>query len=822
MLSRWLLASEWREHPLRMAIAILAIALGVALGYAIDLINRAAVEEFSAGVKSLSGQSELQVRASLDHFDEKIFPLLVRHPLVANAYPILETRETPPGQTQSLTLLGIDALRAGGSDLVGTPQPGQWHDLLAEDSLFLSPAAQSWLKLSPGQSVDWGGHHWRIAGGVANARPGQRIGIIDIASAQWRSNHLGQLSRIELRLVPGLSDAARKAARQQLAAFLQPYGQFSITELEQREQRASNLSRAYRVNLSLLALIALLTGAFLVFSNQALSVIRRRAQFALLRVLGWQRSQLLWQIVLEGGLLGLLGALAGIGIGYALADFAVRHFGADLGAGYFADSGVHLQFQLWPASFFALLGLLVALAGAALPAWHSAQLPAAASLKAGEASISPLRRPYWALASLLLAALFSQLPPVSELPLFAYLAIGLLLIGSITLLPHLCQSLFSRLLRWQVPHPLHTLALARLANHPGQASIALAGLLASFSLMVSMAIMVHSFRGSLDQWLQQVLPADLYLRAHSPLDPAQQQKLKALPALASFDAQRSQSLTLDANRAPVVLLARALQQQALVASLPTAQIRPDLVPIQVSEAMPDLYGYTLGKIVRLPLGKQLVSCQIVGIWRDYARQFGSIIVDGQRYRQLSGDLLANEAAMQVKPGYTVAMAINQIRALPFGNQVDLAEPGFLRQISLQIFDRSFAVTWVLEAIAIMIGLFGVATSFSAQTLARSTEFGMLRHLGYQRRQILQLLALEGAWLGGLGVLGGFVVGFGISLILVFIVNPQSFHWHMQMALPWPLLSAMALLLASTASLTALFAARHAVAKDALLAVREDW
>lgn len=819
MLARWLLSGEWREHPLRIAISVLAIALGVALGYAIDLINRAAVDEFAQGVKSLSGQSELQVKSALDTFDESIFPLLARHPLVANAYPVLELRETPPGQPHSLTLLGIDVLRAGGSDLIGMPQAGQWRDALAEDSLFLSPAAQNWLQLTPGQTLNWRGHPFRIAGGVANARPGQRIGILDLASAQWRFDRLGQLSRIELRLAPGVE---RKAARAQLTEFLKPYGVFNLTELEQREQRAGNLSRAYRVNLSMLALIALLTGAFLVFSNQALSVIQRRAQFALLRVMGWQRRQLFGQIALEGGLPGLFGALAGIGLGYALASFAVRHFGADLGAGYFADSGVKLHFEWLPALCFAALGLLVALAGAALPAWHSAQLPPAASLKAGEASIKPLGRPYLALAALLLALPLSLLPAVADLPLFAYLAIGLLLVGSIALLPHLCQALFGRLLAWQRPHPLYTLALARLTNHPGQAGIALAGLVASFGLMVSMAIMVHSFRGSLDQWLEQVLPADLYLRAHGTLDASAQQQLASLPAIARFEPQRSQNLTLDPNRAPVALLARSLQQQALIERLPAEQIQPNLVPIQVSEAMPDLYGYTLGKVVTLPLGGKPVACQIVGIWRDYARQFGSIIVDGQRYRQLTGDMLANEAALAVNPGFTVAMAINQIRALPFGAQLDLAEPGTLRRISLQIFDRSFAVTWVLEAIAILIGLFGVATSFSAQTLARSTEFGMLRHLGYQRDQILRLLALEGAWLGGLGVLGGFVLGLAISLILVFIVNPQSFHWHMQIALPWQLLGGMALVLAASASLTALFAARQAVAKDALLAVREDW
>ncbi len=140
----------------------------------------------------------------------------------------------------------------------------------------------------------------------------------------------------------------------------------------------------------------------------------------------------------------------------------------------------------------------------------------------------------------------------------------------------------------------------------------------------------------------------------------------------------------------------------------------------------------------------------------------------------------------------------------------------------RIFDRSFAITYLLEAVAILIGLFGVASNFSAQTLARTREFGMLRRLGYGRGQILRLLALEGGWLGLLGISCGFVLGYGISLILVFIINPQSFHWRMDLAVPWRLLGSIALGLWLASAATALLAGRHAISTSALRAVKEDW
>jgi putative ABC transport system permease protein len=151
-----------------------------------------------------------------------------------------------------------------------------------------------------------------------------------------------------------------------------------------------------------------------------------------------------------------------------------------------------------------------------------------------------------------------------------------------------------------------------------------------------------------------------------------------------------------------------------------------------------------------------------------------------------------------------------------------AEPGEIRALSLKIFDRSFAVTYLLEAIAIAIGLTGVAATFSAQTLARAREFGMLRHVGVTRGQILRILALEGGALSALGVACGFALGLLISLILVYVVNPQSFHWTMQLHLPWDLLAAVAALLTSASVLTALVAGRFALSGGPIRAVREDW
>jgi putative ABC transport system permease protein len=155
-------------------------------------------------------------------------------------------------------------------------------------------------------------------------------------------------------------------------------------------------------------------------------------------------------------------------------------------------------------------------------------------------------------------------------------------------------------------------------------------------------------------------------------------------------------------------------------------------------------------------------------------------------------------------------------------RVDFAEPATLRERALRLFDRSFAITYALEAIAILIGLAGVAATFSAQTIARIKEFGMMRHVGMGRGQIVAMLAIEGALLGVVGMAAGGAVGIALSQILIHVINPQSFNWTMTTRIPWGLILGVATALIGTAAATAMLAGRRAVSRDAVRAVSEDW
>jgi len=697
------------------------------------------------------------------------------------------------------------------------------------------------------QGMQWTA--FRVAGSVAAA--GGPLVVMDVAAAQSVFGLTGQLSRIDMRLVPGV-DRARFMTDLQSAKDW-PAGAV-LAEPGQSMERIDNLSRAYRVNLTVLALVALFTGGFLVFSVLALSVARRAQPLALLGVLGLDPRQRWALILLEAASLGLVGSVLGIALGTGLAWLALQLLGGDLGGGYFSGSTPQLQWSGTHALLFGVLGVVAALAGAWWPARMAAQMAPAQTLKGLGLADHSASHAGAGVALLLLGGALALMPPVAGIPLAAYLSVALVLLGGIAALPWMVGLLLNAVAPWVAQRPLALLAVERARRMRSGAAIAVSGVVASLSLAVALTVMVGSFRQSVTQWLDTVLPAALYVRgagsagssAHGFFEPALVQEIAQLSGVQRVSAQRSIALTLDPGRPSVTLLVRSLPGPTAMASTRTAASLPLVgaalqapsgqIAIYVSEAMADLYGARLGQEFA-PLGKALQTQLrpaltsvpqffVAGIWRDYARQFGTIAMDASDFAKLSPDARVNDLALWLDPEVTSQMIENRIRALADQHgAADLLEFGSaqaIRSRTLEIFDRSFAVTYWLQAVAIGIGLFGVAASFSAQVLARRKELGLLLHLGLTRRQVLQVLALEGAAWTTLGAIAGTVLGLAVAAILVFVVNPQSFHWTMDLAIPTGRLLALAGAVIAAGTLTAWLSGRAAVGQDAVMAVKEDW
>lgn len=833
----WMVLGEWRAQPGRTLAAILAIAVGVGLGLAIHLVNRSALDEFASAVRSVSGAADLQVQAvSSRGFEEGLYPALARLDGVAIASPVVELRgRTTEGV--SLTLLGLDPLRAAGvtPNLLARPAAGDGGVTTAEavfdlDAVSLSPAALQQTGLKVGDQVQitaaGQGATFRIVGVLEGVSGDRALAVIDIAAAQWRFNQLGRLQRLDLRLAPGVD---RSAVERAVQGRLPPEAALVTPQSEMR--RTESLSRAYRVNLQMLALVALLTGGFLVYSAQSLSVTRRRPQFALLRVLGLPARGMLGQVLIEGLVLGLAGAALGVAIGIGLAELALRLLGGDLGGGFFRTGRPPLVFTPVAAAVIFGLGVAIAVLGSLFPALEAERSPAAVALKSGAGeTVDPTgqRLPWISLGLLAAGGLAALGPPVAGIPLFGYGAIALILAGGVGAMPWLARGLLAPLRRAPAPPPALALAIARLWGAPRQAAVALCGIVASTSLMVAMAVMVTSFRGSVEDWLVQILPADIYMRLEPglALDPATQARLAATPEAANVEFRHSFNLRLAPDRPAVQVSAQGQADGGAGLGLPLVgrQARGDGLAVWISEPMARLYDLQPGDPLVLPIAPE-AKVYVAGVWRDYSNQFGALVMDQAAYTRLTGDANRTEAAITLAPGVEPEAAMAALRGqLPdaIAAGAEFAEPGEIRAVALRIFDRAFAVTYALEAIAILVGLAGVATTFSAQTLARRKEFGMLRHVGVRRGQIMQMLAAEGALLGAIGALAGLTLGGVMSQVLIHVVNPQSFNWTMETQLPWILLSSLAAALVVTSAGAAVLAGRGALSDSAIRAVREDW
>ena len=830
-LLRALTLPEWRAHPLRQALALLAVALGVALAFSVHLINQSALGEFAAAVRTVNGEPDAVLACrQREGCDDALYDALAAQPAITLASPVLEIDSyalASDGQRIALKVIGVDALQVAAVTPALLPRAVADGDRLAAldpDAVFLNAAAQQRLGLRAGEALrvqrGLATLSLRVAGSVAAT--GAPLAVVDIAGAQAHFGLEGRLSRIDLRLAAG---ARAEDLRDALPAT------WRLAAADDATQRMANVSRAYRVNLTVLALVALFVGAFLVFSVLALSVAQRTPGLALLGVLGLSAAERGSLVRTECALLGVAGSVIGIAGGTLLAQAALRWLAGDLGGGYFPGIAPTLAFS-WPAALaFIALGTAAAMVGGWLPARQAARLAPAQALK-GLGGTAQTSSAAWRGPVLLVAgALLAFMPPIAGLPIAAYAAVALLLVGGIACVPALINALLARIA--PPSSPLGLLALQRARHERDTATVAVAGVVASLALAVALTVMVASFRDGVSRWLDQVLPADLYVRSAASsaasdqafLPPEFVEAVAALPGVARVEASRVRAMTLDPARPTVSLIARPLPDVARSLPLlaPPLPAVDGLPAVYVSEAMAALYDAPAGSTLLLPIAGAPTRVAVLGVWRDYARQFGAVAIDARVYEQLSGDVRRNDLALWLAPGARIDEVQQALRTLAGEpSLLEFSATTRLRAMSLSIFDRSFAVTYYLQAVAIGIGLAGIAASFSAQVLARRREFGLLVHLGLTRTQIVGIVAGEGAAWTAAGALAGLLLGLAVAVVLVHVVNPQSFHWTMEMLLPWGRLAALAAAVLVAGSATAAFSARAAASQDAVAAVKEDW
>lgn len=831
----WLLKGASVQAWLRWLVALIMVAVGVMLAVAIHTVNHSALASFGQALDTVNGQASAQLVSPLGDMDDTQIEVWDQRRAdlgIRSLSPVLVV------QTEGLTVLGLDIFKAAQVSASLLPTADGRDDLFDADALFLSAGALQALGVRVGERVALPYAGRTVALRVAGEVPGagsQVIGVMDIGSAQWAFERLGRVSRLDLRLEDGQSAAGLRSRLQAMPDALQ------LVATEDRDRRMSLLSKAYRVNLSVLAMVALLTGGFLVSTAVQLSIVRQRAELALLGVLGASETWLRRFVWAQGGLIGALGGLLGVGLGLAMAALLMQLVGGDLGGSYFAEQRPPMAID-WPAmGLFALAAVLMGLASAWLPLSQIQWRQPMSVLRAGQAETLVLTPPSlrWSALALGLCAALLLLPTIDGLPWAAYASVAALLLAGLAAVPWLLAQLWgglSRALAQRRVSVVLRLAVWRLSQAPAAATPLIAGTVAAFSLTVAMMVMVSSFRTSVSDWLVLILPADVYASQSSAsdrpgFDASVQTLIAGLPQVQRVETSRQRSLSLQPDRPEVVLIAKPVNLQdpmRSVALVGLPRLPPEgtqAVVVFGSEAMADVYGWRAGQTASLPLSAQgLQTVWVGGIYRDYGRQHGSVVMPAPDYERLTGDLTRSGVSVWLDAGADPALVMGaiqtQVPALAHLNWISASD---VRELSLKIFDRSFAMTYALEAAALFVALFSVAAGVTGQLLMRRREFGLLAHLGLSDADRLRLVSWELGLLLLVAVLWASGMGLLMSQILIHKVNPESFHWTMDThidGVQWALISGLMMLLGVWA---ARWAARQGHDPQRLAeSLRADW
>jgi len=863
---------QLRLYRFRNLLAAVVIGIGVAMGLAIDLVNRSALSEFRAALASVNGQADASLRSASKDFDARIFASLIQDSSVANAAPILHRKanlealkesasspdavdlpkDFPPG----LEIYGIDLFRSAQVNPQLTPlisDSQSTQDWFGGNLVYASP--QVWKRLerlgvkSEGAvfrlRIEGRSEDFVLAGRLPQAAEEAMVLVADIGSLQSMVPGGDRLTRVDFFWK---RDAAGQKSEAELLNRLQsehPQEALVLIKPEDEADRMSNLSRAYRVNLAILALVALLTGVFIVQSNMQLITARQWTSMAILQVLGSSRQSIQVFMRFQALLIGLIGSLLGLLIGSVMAWVLLGLTSGDLGAGMLKTTSQTLRLPLGLLCFHASLGVVVAWIGSWLAVRGLGRVSAVAAIKGAQPPpwFWSRQLAFTALALWLGGGICLLLKPWHGVPLGAYLCMFFWLLAGLLWMPSLVELIAGRLSLIGTSNPIRWLAIQRGKHLPQTISLSMTGMIASVALCVAVSLMISSFRLAVSEWLDHVLPADVYARVQrgeTSLSIQEQTQLSQLPLVRRVEFQQVLEWSIAPDRPPVSLIVRALPLATPQDRLPITGTlfdpHPSLPSVWVSEAMRDLYDWRPGTTQTLGILQQQ-RVFVAGVWRDYARQHGSIIIESSQWLRARAGAEALDATdvswwlvdSSEKPPHHQSrqeshLAEALIAQIPpaLASKLEIRSAAAIRSLSLELFDRSFLVTYALQAVALLIGLLGVSSTLAAQAMSRNQELAALQLLGFSPKACIGLLLLEAGASLALALLWGAALGLALAWVLIDVVNPQSFHWSMPMRIPMAEMSlAMAAVwLIGLISCYALI--QKLLAQPMLQSLKQDW
>lgn len=822
------------KEPLRTLLTALAVGVGVAVVLAIEMAGEAAAGSFHSTLETLAGDADLEVTGT-GGVPAAALAALATAPYALEIRPRIEDYAIVSATRRTVALIGVDVLSysgaraAEGSQPVPSPRAGDPERVWIGRDIGLKSGERLRLLVNDRE-------HDFLVGGVL---PGEGLDavVMDLSTAARVLGRGATLDRILIRTPRGDAGdwTGRLRAVLPASTTLAPFGA--------RTAENRRMLTAFRWNLRVLSYIALIVGAFLIYNTISVSVVRRRAEIGILRALGATRTAVVAAFLGEAACFGLAGAAIGIVLGGVLARSAVGLVSVTVQSLYVSSRPGDIVLT-WPVAAFAcVLALGMAVLSAVAPAAEAARIAPTESMSRGSrehaVAMASRRQLLIAAAFALIAYIASRQPPVEGKPLFGYAAALAMIAAAAFAIPSFVAmfskasaGLFGRAFGVEA-----LLATRTLAGSLRRTSVLTGALATAIAMTAAVGIMVGSFRETVLLWMDDRLQADLYLRPagpaaadrHPTMAPDTAGLLRALPQVEAIDQFRAYEISY--NGRPVTLAAgeaaiagmRGRRGFLSGAEPRTVFNRLASTPrsVIVSEPFANKHHVRAGDAIELALAGATHRFQVLDIYYDYASERGYIVMDRKTLLQYLPDPAPSNIAVYLKSGVSLEQGREAVRGALAGRRVMVFSNASLRAQAIQTFDRTFAVTYALEAIAVIVAIMGVAGALLALVIDRRREFAVLRFLGGSREQVRRLVLFEAGILGLLANAAGMILGVCLSLLLIYVINKQSFGWTIQFHWPAAVLAgALTLVYAATVA-CALFPARVAMNLRPIEVIHEE-
>jgi putative ABC transport system permease protein len=811
--------TSWGSYLLLLAI----VAVGVGAFNGIRQASRAASANFGLFNEAVSGRSDFLIEAgsgrTLGEVDLFELSDLARSP-DWHLLPVIEgsiARISVSGErVQQLRIVGLDLIALGNlpnfieqglSFAENQDESAEWYDWVGEgQGVWITHAVSTKSGLGVGDALDFttGGMRGQatvagILGDAETALPDDLI-VGDIPVVQSLLARTGQLDRVEVVLADrslSAESAYVDAAESRIRSLLPEA--FALSPTAERAESRASMTEAFRLNLTILSLIAILVGAYLILQALDAAVVRRRHEMATLRSLGVKARTLFLVSIGEAGLIGLLGSVLGVGVGYLLASGAVHLLTDTVNVLYFATSVEAIQ--LTPFDWFLgiALGFVFSLLAGLLPARDAMLTPPAQVLARGDWSpgFVWLRRPSVGMVLLLLGALCLLIPaPVmsggSKMAIGGFLAAAFWIFG-FALLSGQALVYLASLARRLTKGPIARIAISRLADGSSRHRLAVAGLVVAVGMVTGMLQMVGSFRGTIVDWFDVRFQAELYVSERgvsgagtmNGIAPDIVERLEATPELSYADTVYVETVGAPVGRTQLFgvdfPMWRDEIKQIWLAEPGSFVASEGSEPALISETFARRFGVLKGGTVDLETAAGGRSVSPIGIFADYGNEFGSVVIEEAVWREWTLQDRPINSSLYLKPGVDREVVRDRLQ-LEFPG-LDVRDAQELRTLALGIFEQTFQVTTALNGIGLTVAMIGLLLGLFAIFEESIRSWQTLSYLGFPKRSLVLTAGIEGAGIATAAWISGTVLGLVLGWLLIAVINVQSFGWSLIWQVP---------------------------------------